>query len=269
MNQRCLLTGDAKIIVEYRGERERSSKMSQTDPTPVDPNQGISLAAAEEQNKQIMKAFGQLLERIAPWLLEFGSWIFGGLIAFTLFVMASLFTIGPVDPTIIVSTAAFAFALPLNVTGLFLLRLAKDLKNVGLEEEFAQALQDVDFNVGEQVASPKTLESLRRRRTEFFLAYSLGILALSVLLTLTGLIAVLWYMAWWIGVMFFVGVIISLVIVIVAFVTSQPPESPEEKERKRRYREELTRQAKEQKKRYREELTRQAKEQDQENEERA
>jgi ABC-type multidrug transport system fused ATPase/permease subunit len=243
--------------------------MSQTDPTPVDPNQKISLAAAEEQNKLIMKAFGQLVERFAPWLLEFGSWIFGGFIALTLFVIASLFTIGPVDPTITVSTAAFAFALPLNVTGLFLLRLGKDLKQVGFEEEFAQAFQDVDFTVGEQVTSPKNLESLRKRRTGFFLAYSLGILALSVLLILTGMIAVLWYMAWWIGVVFFVMVIISLIIVIVAFVTSQPPESPEEKERKRRYREELTRQAKERKRRYREELSRQAKEQDQKNEERA
>ena len=242
--------------------------MSQTDPTPVDPHQEISLAASEEQNKQIMNAFEKLVERITPWLLEFGSWIYGGLIAFTLFVMASLFTIGPVDPAITVSTAAFAFALPLNVTGLFLLRLVKDLKEVGFEQEFAQAFQDVDFTIREQVASPKTLESWRKRRTGFFLAYSLGILALSVLLTLTGMIAVLWYMAWWIGVMFFVMVIISLVIVIVSLVTSQPRESPEEKERKRRYREKLTRQAKEQKRRYREKLTRQAKEQDQKNEER-
>ena len=243
--------------------------MSQIDPPQPDPNQEISLVASEEQNKQIMKAFGKLVERITPWLLEFGSWIFGGLIAFTLLVMASLFTIGPVDPAITVSTAAFALALPLNVTGLFLLRLVKDLKQVGFEEEFAQAFQDVDFTVREQVASPKALESLRKRRTGFFLGYSLGILAVSILLTLTGMIAVLWHMAWWIGVIFFVMVLISQVIVILALVTSQLPESPEEKEQKRRYREELTRQAKEQKRRYREESTRQAKEQYQKNEERA
>src|SRR5215467_12926693 len=139
--------------------------MSQTDPAPVDPQQEISLAAAEEQNKQIMQAFGKLVEGISPWLLEFGSWIFGGLIAFTLLVMASLFTIGPGDSIIIVSTAAFAFSLPLNVTGLILLRLVKDLEHVGFEEEFVQAFQDVDFKTGEQVASPKTLESLPKRRT--------------------------------------------------------------------------------------------------------
>jgi ABC-type multidrug transport system fused ATPase/permease subunit len=239
--------------------------MSQTDPAPGDPNQRISLAAAKEQNKQIMNAFGKLFERITPWLVEFGSWLFGGLIAFTLLVLASLFTIGPVDLTIKISTAAFAFALPLNVTGLFLLRLVKDLERVGFEEEFAQAMQDVDSTVREQVASPKIVESVRKRRTSFFLAYSLGILVLSVLLTLTGMIAVLWYMAWWIGVMFLVMVIISLVIVIVAFATAQPRESQEEKERRRSYKEELTRQAKEQKRSYKEELTRQAKEQHQKN----
>lgn len=220
--------------------------MSQTDPAPADPHQEISLAASVEQNKQIMNAFVKLFERITPWLLEIGSWIFGGMIAFTLLIIASLFTIGPVDATILISTAAFALALPLNLTGLILLRLVKDLKQVGFEVELAQAFQDVDSTVREKVVSPKSLESWQKRRTGFFLGYSLGILALSVLLTLTGLIALLWYMAWWIGVIFFVMVIISLVIVIVALMSSQPPTSPEEKEQKRRYREELTRQAQEQ-----------------------
>ena len=120
--------------------------MSQTDPAPVDPHQEISLAASEEQNKQIMKAFGKLVARITPWLVEVGGWIFGGLIAFTLLVMASLLTIGPVDPAIMVATTAFALALPLNVTGLFLLRLVEDLKQktaliaqAKAEQEQAQA----------------------------------------------------------------------------------------------------------------------------------
>jgi hypothetical protein len=214
--------------------------MSQTDPAPVDPHQNISPAAAEAQNKQIMNAFGKLLESIAPWLLEFGSWIFGGLIAFILLVIASLFTIGPVDPAVTVSTAAFAIALPLNITGLFLLRVFGDLKNVKFEEEAAQAFHDVGFTIGEQLASPKTLESLQKRRTTIFLTWSLGILVLSSLLTLTGMIAVLWHMAWWIGVVFIAMVIICPVIVIIAFATSQPPDSPEEKEQKRRYMEEMT-----------------------------
>src|SRR6266516_3494719 len=228
--------------------------MSQTDPAPADPHQEISGADPQEQDKQsrkpiwqanpgeVWKAFGNLFERITPWLFEFGSWIFGGLIAFTLFVMAALITVGPVDPAIMVATAAFALALPLNVAGLVLLRLLQDLMHIGFEEELAQAFQEVGFTV----ASPTALEALRNRRTGVALSSSLVILALSVLLTLTAMTATMWHMAWWIGVGFFAMAIISQVIVIVAIAASQPPDSPEEKEQKRRYREEMTRQAKEQ-----------------------
>ena len=213
--------------------------MSRTDPAP---------ATREEQSKQIMKAFGKLVERITPWLVEVGGWIFGGLIAFTLLVMASLLTIGPVDPAIMVATTAFALALPLNVTGLILLRLIQDMKHIGFEEELTQAFQEVDFTVREQVVSPKALESWRKRRTGIVLGSSLGILALSLVLTLTGMTATLWHMAWWIGVAFIAMGIISQVSVIVAIVTS----SQEEKEQKRRYREENTRQAKERSKKNKE-----------------
>jgi Organic Anion Transporter Polypeptide (OATP) family len=220
--------------------------MSQTDPAPADPDQEISRATPEEQYKQsrqpVWKAFGKLFERITPWLFEFGSWIFGGLIAFTLLVMAALITVGPVDPAILVATAAFALALPLDVAGLFLLRLLQDLKHIGFEEELAQAFQEVGFTV----ASPTDLEAQRQRRTGVVLSFSLGILTLSALLTLTSMMATMWHMAWWIGVVFFAMVVLSFVIVIVAIAISQPPDSPEEQEQKRRYREEMTRQAKEQ-----------------------
>jgi hypothetical protein len=220
--------------------------MSQSDPAPADPHQEISRAAPQEQYKQNMKAFEKFVERITPWIFEVGGWLFGGLIAFTLLVVASLLTVGPVDSAIMVATSAFALALPLDVAGLILLRLVQDLKRVGFEEEVVRVFQDVGFNVGEKIASPKALESLRKRRTRIVLVSSLGILALSGLLTLTGMTAALWYMAWWIGVVFFAMVLISLTIVIVAIFTIQPPDSEEEKELKRRYQEEMTRQAKEQ-----------------------
>ena len=191
-----------------------------------------------------MKALGKLVERITPWLLDFGSWIFGGLIAFNLLVVAALITVGPVDPAITVSTAAFALALPLELAGLLLLRLDQDLKHVGFEEEVAQAFQEVGPNVREQVASRTALELWPKRRTRIVLLYALWILALSVVLTLTGMAAALWHMAWWIGVVFFAMVLISQGMVIVALVTSQPPYSQEEQERKRRSREETTKQAK-------------------------
>src|SRR5205085_9959487 len=119
--------------------------MSQADPPPIDPQQEIWRVASEESFKQskkpiwqaspdeVWKAFGKLLEHITPWLFEFGSWIFGGLIAFTLLVVASLLTIGPLDRAILVATTAFALALPPDVTGLLLLRLIRDLKQVGFE----------------------------------------------------------------------------------------------------------------------------------------
>jgi hypothetical protein len=191
-----------------------------------------------------MKAVGKLVERITPWLLDFGSWIFGGLIAFNSLVVAALITVGPVDPAITVSTAAFALALPLELAGLLLLRLDQDLKHVGFEEEVAQAFQEVGPNVREQVASRTALELWPKRRTRIVLLYALWILALSVVLTLTGMAAALWHMAWWIGVVFFAMVLISQGMVIVALVTSQPPDSQEEQERKRRSREETTKQAK-------------------------
>ena len=218
--------------------------MSQTDPAPADPQQETLRAAPQEQNEQNMKAFGKFVERITPWLFEVGSWSFGGLIAFTLLVVASLLTVGPVDPAIMVAMTAFALALPLDVAGLILLRLVQDLKRVGFEEEVVQVFQDVGFTVGAQMASPTALESLRKRRTGIVLGDSLGILGLSGLLTLTGMTAALWHMAWWIGVVFLAMVLISLAMVIVAIITIQPRGSQEEKEYKRRYREEMTRQAK-------------------------
>ena len=208
--------------------------MSQTDPAPAASRQDISLAAPEEQFKQTVTASEKFVERITPWLLEVDSWVFGGLIAFTLLVVGSLLTIGPVDPAILVATTAFALALPLHLTGLILLRLVQDLKRVGFEEELVKAFQEVGFTKDSQVPAPATLEAMRQRRTRIVLGYSLGILALGVLLTLTGIMSALWHMAWWIDVCFCAMVLLSLVIVTLVIVTSQPPDSLEEKERKRR-----------------------------------
>ncbi len=49
--------------------------MSQPDPAPANPHQENSLAAAEEQNKQIMKLLGSCLREspLGYWNLEAGS----------------------------------------------------------------------------------------------------------------------------------------------------------------------------------------------------
>lgn len=220
--------------------------MSQTDPTPTAPHDDVAFEAAQASFSQSREAFDKVFERITPWLMEIGNWIFAGLIGFTLVIMGPLITIGPVDRAILVSTVAFALALPLNVAGLVLLRLVQDTARIGLADEWVRAFQDAGFPIGEQIASALTLEVLQRRRTRVALVYALGILVLSVLLILTGLIAVLWHMAPWIGVAFFAMVIISLGAVLAAFGPVRSPESPEQKEQNRRYWEEMMRRAQEQ-----------------------
>lgn len=47
---------------------------------------------------------------------------------------------------------------------------------------------------------------------------------LSVVLTLSGMVAALWHMAWWIGSALVVMVALSAGTVIVAFARAQPPD---------------------------------------------
>jgi uncharacterized membrane protein YcjF (UPF0283 family) len=97
--------------------------------------------------------------------------------------------------------------------------------------------------MGEQIASPKARAAQRKRRATIVLRYSFGVLTLSVALTLTGLTAALWHIAWWIGIVFLAMAVISLGIVIAALATLGPRESPEDREQQRRYWQEMLRQA--------------------------
>ena len=221
--------------------------MSQVDPAPPNANnsrQNISLAAAQELNRQSMKAFEAVTESITPWLVEFGTWIFAGLIGFALIVIAPLVTVGPVETTIIVSTVALALTLPLNLAGLLLLRLVQDTQRY--EDKLAQGYHDASVILGAEFAAPLVAGPMQKRRTEVILLVSLGILTVSAVLTLIGLTAALWHVAWWIGILFLLMTIISLGIVIVALSAVRPPQSQEERERRQRYAEEMVRRAEEQ-----------------------
>lgn len=55
--------------------------------------------------RRAMQGLAGLLEQITPWLLEVGSWIFGGLIALNLVVIAALITVA-------------ALSIALTVTGI-------------------------------------------------------------------------------------------------------------------------------------------------------
>jgi hypothetical protein len=182
-----------------------------------------------------MQALGNVVARLSPWLFAFGSWIFGGLIGFNLLLIGSLITVGPTNPAILVSMAAFAAALPLNFAGLLLLKLVQEMKDVHIDEEMFRAFKDAGFPIELYVPADQERASLYKRRTDTALSYSIGIMAFSITLTLIGMVSVLWYMAWWIGVIFLVMAILSQVLVVLVIARSLPPESQAEKDMKKLY----------------------------------
>jgi hypothetical protein len=172
----------------------------------------------DETFSQTLKGFGTMVERVTPWLLDLGSWIFGALIAFDLLIMAALLTVGPADLAALIAAAAFALALPPSVAGFFLLRLLEDIKKARLEDVAIEALQEVGLSVN-QVQTPKESESIVKQRTKIALIYSYSILSVSVLLTVIGVSAALWHMAWWISVSFVVVTLVSPGVVVGAMAS--------------------------------------------------
>jgi len=216
--------------------------LSQTDPASAKPNKDIAYAAAQATLSQAEKAAEEAMELTMPWLVDVGNWIFAGLIAFDLVVMAPLIVTASADLALTISIVMFALALPLNLAGLVMLRLIKDMAHVGFSEEWARAYQEAGLPLGEQLASPQAREAQRKRRATVVLYYSFAVLTLSVALTLAGLTAALWHTAWWVGVVFLAMAVISLGTVIASIVTLGPRDSPEDRERQRRYWQEMTRQ---------------------------
>jgi len=193
------------------------------------------------------KAYSSMLERITPWLFEVGSWIFGGLIAFTVLIIGALLPVRPVDLPVQIATAVFALALPLNVTGLVLLRIVRDVKPVGFEQGIVRVFQEAGFTPGQQqIPTLTTLEAVRKRGTRNVLYTALGILSLSAVLTLAGMVAALWHVEWWIAVAFGVMVLVCQIIVQIVMVTSQPRPTAEERAEWQGQRREAIKQAKEQ-----------------------
>jgi hypothetical protein len=159
-----------------------------------------------------------LLERITPWLFDIGTWVFGGLTAFSLLVISALLTVGPVDTAILVSITALACALPLNVAGICVLRLVKDMKEVGVDDLTLRAFKDAGYpEVGSYYPPVGERQARERRRRDTALWCSLGIVTCTVVLTIAGLTAALWYMAWWVGVLVLLVVVLSVGLVAIVF----------------------------------------------------
>lgn len=162
-----------------------------------------------------MRAFETLLEGLTPWLLDLGGWIFGALIALNLLVLASLVTVGPSDPAILIATLCLALALPPDVGGFLLLRLLGDLSKVQLDHVAADAFAAQGFD-REQFEAAAQPADVARRRSRRVLTYSYSLLNLSAVLTIAGLTATLWHMAWWVAVAFLVMTGLSLLLVMQA-----------------------------------------------------
>jgi hypothetical protein len=219
--------------------------MAQDDPVSASPPKDVALAATEATIDQAKKGLEIAVERVTPWLVEIGDWIFAGLIAFNVVILAPLMTVASVDRAITIATAAFAFALPLDLAGLLILRLVRDAAHVSFTEEWARAFREAGFPIDETTAPPHERNSHKTRRTRRALTYSFSVLVLSVVLTLAGLSAALWHVAGWIGGAFVVVAFLSAGLVISTLVAFGSPESPEQRDSYRRYWNEMMRRAKE------------------------
>jgi hypothetical protein len=182
------------------------------------------------QAGQTGEALFRLLDRIALWLIEVRTWAFAGLIALNLVVISALITVGPVDSAVLVAVAAFGCALPLEVAGMFLLRLSKDLDDVGLEALTLRSFEEAHFPSIHAYCPPRRdRDSIRQRRTRVTMGYVLAIAALTLGLTLTGMVAALWHMAPWVAEVSASAVLLSLLLMLAVVRHSMPAESDAER----------------------------------------
>jgi hypothetical protein len=147
-----------------------------------------------------------------------------------LVVISALITVGPVDAAIRTSAAALAAALPLNVAGIVVLRLIKDVNDVGLDDLTLRAFQEAGFpDIDAYFPAPPEQKSQHARRSRVALLYSLGIAALSMALTVTGMAAAVWHMGRWIAFVLLAAVALSVALVMLVVAHALPPESDAEK----------------------------------------
>lgn len=167
----------------------------------------MTLVTADDSSTRAFAALATLIERITPWLLDLGTWVFGGLIAFNLLILSALLTVGPVDTAVLIATAGVALALPPDVAGFLLLRLAAEMKRVDIEQLATEAFVEVGFNT-KPIGPVRPPDEVERWRARVILRFSYALMALSVVITFIGVTAALWHMAWWIGAGF-VGMVVG------------------------------------------------------------
>ena len=206
--------------------------MSQNDLSSPDASKPVTPVDIEEINKRREAILGNVMEKLKPWLFEFGSWIFGGLLAFNLVIVAPLLTIGLGHVEILVSILAFACALPLNVSGILVLKLTKDMHDMAIDEVMKQAFEDMNGTQVDPAFAIVGDNPITKRRSDGGLAYSMRLAGVSIVLTTIGMIAALWYVAWWIGAVFIIVILVTLGITITVITRLMRP-SPEEADKLR------------------------------------
>jgi formate/nitrite transporter FocA (FNT family) len=106
----------------------------------------------------------------------------------------------------------------MNVAGIVVLRLTKDLMDFGVDDLALQAFKESGFpEIDAHFPPAAERAAIRKQRASLALRYSLAIAALSASLTLAGLAAALWHMAWWIGSTLLVMTAFSVGLVVVVF----------------------------------------------------
>lgn len=184
-----------------------------------------------------INALARLVEWITPWLVEVGSWAFGGLIALNLVVIAALLTVGPVDRAVLIAVSAFAYALPFDIAGIVLLRLIKDVQDIRIDDLTLQAFQEAHFpHIEAYFPAARERATFTKRRARIALAYVFVIAVVSTGLTFTGLVASLWHMAPWVAKSFVATAGTSVLILVAVMVHSLPPHSQAERDLRRRAR---------------------------------
>lgn len=103
------------------------------------------------------------------------------------------------------------------------------MTDVSLDDLTLQAFQDAGFpEIDAYFPSPGERESQHARRSRVALLYSLGVAAVSIALTVTGMTAAVWHMGHWIALVLLSAVILSAVLVTVAVAHALPQESSAE-----------------------------------------
>jgi hypothetical protein len=116
------------------------------------------------------------------------------------------------------------------VVGIVVLRLTKDQMAFGVDALARQAFKESGFPKIDAYFPPSSKRAaLQKRQGRVALFYSLAIAFVSAALTLAGLVAALWHMAWWIGTALLVMSVLSGGLMLLVFAHAQPPDSAREK----------------------------------------